>query len=259
MNRLVPLLTACVKWPLALLVFLALLTSCILPEPPRPLKKASLDTPPANLDVIRVGDGWDQEPSSPPASGSDQPGVADRSTTIKETAPPAAPADAPPPPSAQPDDQRAAVDAAFKFAAGKAGEWGLKDPKKELSLYAIRTDAQGMTHVALQQTYRHIPVWNRGITIRIAPSGQVREADGQIIPTPEGLAASPKIGPGEAMTTVGRTLKGDPDCASCQAERVIFVAEAGPRMAYRITAEAGPSGRRTYFVDAETGKILQKP
>lgn len=246
-----------VRWIIGIMVPLFFIAAC-LPEPPRPLKKATLDTPPAHLDVVRVGDGWEQEPSPPPAPGSDQPGVEDRSIAIDETAPSSGSTDAPPPASPQAGDQQASVDIALQFAAGKAGEWGLKDPKTELSLHSIRTDELGMTHVALQQMYRHIPVWNRGIIIHIAPSGQVQQADGRIIPTPEGVDSSPGIGPGDAMTAAGRSLPGDPDCATCQAETVIFVSGNGPRMAYRITAMTGSSERRTVFVDAGTGDILQQ-
>lgn len=258
MNRLILLLTAYAKWSPALLVFLTLLTSCILPEPPRPLKKASLDTPPAHLDIVRVGEGWDQEPSSPPASGSDRPGFEDRTIAIEETASPTGPADAPSPASSKAGDPKVFVDIAFEFAAGKADEWGLKDPKKELSLHAVRTDELNTTHVALQQMYRHIPVWNRGMTIHIAPSGQVQEAEGRIIPTPEGLNTVPGTGPGDAMAAAGKSLPGDPDCATCQAEGVIFVSADCPRMAYRVVAMPGSSQRRVFFVDAGTGEILDE-
>ncbi len=243
-------LTVSSMWLLGSLAPLFLLTACALPEPPRPLQKASLDAPPAHLDVIHVGEKDDQSRSTPPISGKD------RKIFLKGDDLSANLADDPAFKQLRKENRYDQI--AFRFVAEKAAGWGIKDPEKEFTLHSIRTDELSMTHVALQQMYRHIPVWNRGVTVHLNPSGQVYLAEGRIIPTPEGLNTVPEIGPGDAMAPVARVLPGDAGCASCQAESVIFISDNGPRMAYRITAAPDLSQRRIYFVDAGTAEILKE-
>ncbi len=241
-------------WTIGIMIPLFFIAAC-LPEPPRPLKKASLDTPPAHLDVVRVGEDGEEEDE---ALGRSARSVskADRSIFLKGENLSAGLADDPAFKQLQDNKEYARI--ARRFAASRADEWGIKDPAKELTLHSVRTDELNTTHVALQQMYRHIPVWNRGVTVHINPSGQVYLVQGRLIPTPEGLNTVPGTGPGEAMAAVGKALPDDADCAACQAEGVIFVSADGPRMAYRVVATPGLSQRRIFFVDAGTGEILKE-
>jgi hypothetical protein len=231
----------------------AFLLAACLPEPPRPLKKASLDTPPAHLDVVRVGEDGEEEA---PGRSARSVSKADRSIFLKGEDLSAGLSDDPAFKQLREDKDHDRI--ARRFAASRADEWGIKDPAKELTLHSVRTDELNTTHVALQQMYRHIPVWNRGVTVHINPSGQVYLVQGRLVPTPEGLNTVPGTGPGEAMAAVGKALPDDADCAACQAEGVIFVSADGPRMAYRVVATPGLSRRRIFFVDAQTGEILKE-
>ncbi len=237
------------KWRFGILAVLFMTASCALPEPPRPMQQGGLETPPAHLDVVEVGAASDQQGSPPPVTGSG------RSIDMEKSDLPGDAMDDPAVGSLQ--EEKRFDRLALRFAAENGREWGLAAPREELTLHSIRTDEQGTTRVAIQQMYRHIPVWDRGVTIHFDSSGEIDRVRGRLIPTPEGLNTVPRIGPGEAMAAVGEMLASDAGCATCQAEGVILVSENGPRMAYHVTAVPARSQRRSYFVDAETGELLR--
>lgn len=240
------------SWAIGIITPLFFIASCILPESSRTIQRPSLETPPAHLDVTYVG-GEEETDMDAPADREDRTVSIIEDGTVLGGSPPS---DAPTLAGLRKEDQYAQI--AFQAAAAKAKEWGLKQPEKELSLHSIRTDELGMTHVALQQMHRHVPVWNRGVVVHLNPSGQVQQMKASVIPTPQGLTDPPKIGPGDAMAAVGKVLPGDAECANCQAENVIFASKNGPRTAYRVVAFIDAAKRRVFFVDGTTSDILKE-
>lgn len=127
-------------------------------------------------------------------------------------------------------------------------------------MQSVETDALGLTHVRLQQTFHGVPVGAAGLVVPLNADTQVYLVQGCYIPTPHNLSTDPQLTEQTALQQaadhLGRPLTG---CLKCQADPVIFAAEGkAPRPAYRVLALLSVAEGWEVMVDAQTGEVLQK-
>ena len=127
-------------------------------------------------------------------------------------------------------------------------------------MQSVETDALGLTHVRLQQTFHGIPVWAAELVVHLNADAQVYLLQGRYIPTPHKLSTDPEMTEQAALQRAADHL-GQPltECLKCQADLVIFAAEGkAPRLTYRVLASLSMAEGWEVMVDAQTGEVLQK-
>ncbi len=139
-------------------------------------------------------------------------------------------------------------------------EFRLTQPADELQVQSVETDALGLTHVRLQQTFHGVPVWAAELVVHLNADSQIYLVQGRYIPTPLNLPTDPKLTEQAvlqwAADHLGRPLTG---CLTCQVALVIFAAEGkAPRLAYRVLALLTVAEGWELMVDARTGEVLQQ-
>ncbi len=168
----------------------------------------------------------------------------------------------------QPGDDYGAK--AVEYAASLAPA-GLRSPLEELKTQSVQVDEQGNTHVRLQQTWNGIPVFGAEL-IAHTREGAFSLLNGRYFPTPELQDATPALSEAQCRAIVyghyGRakvktewssqelTLIGG---ESFKASLAVY--HAGDQLdqehlAYVVEFHPNPMKRVVYFVDAETGDIL---
>ena len=151
-------------------------------------------------------------------------------------------------------------DLARAFIYAYRVDFRLIQPANELQVQSVETDALGLTHVRLQQTFHGIPVWAAELVVHLNADTQVYLVQGRYIPTPHNLPTAPELTEQTALQQVadhlGRSLT---ECLKCQADLVIFTAEGkAPRLAYHVLASLSVAEGWEVMVDAQTGEVLQK-
>ena len=151
-------------------------------------------------------------------------------------------------------------DLARAFIYAYRVDFRLIQPANELQVQSVETDALGLTHVRLQQTFHGIPVWAAELVVHLNADTQVYLVQGRYIPTPHNLSTDPELTEQAALQRaadhLGQPLTG---CLKCQADLVIFAAESkAPRLAYHVLALLNLAQGWEVMIDARTGEVLQQ-
>ncbi len=147
---------------------------------------------------------------------------------------------------------------ALAFVRHYADRLKLENPEEELRLSSVQTDELGMTHVRLRQQYAGIPVWGAEMIVHLNPANQVYLMEGQYIPSPKSVETEAALTPLDAMNRAAQHL-GKSTCTGCESERMIYPeSPRGPRPAYRVRIRPSLSEGWDYFIDAQTGQILNR-
>ena len=151
-------------------------------------------------------------------------------------------------------------DLARAFIHAYRADFRLTQPANEFRVHSVKTDALGLTHVRLQQTFQGVPVWAAELVVHLNADTQIYLVQGRYIPTPHNLSTDSELTEQTALQRAADHL-GHPltECLKCQADLVIFAAEGkAPRLAYHVLALLSVARGWEVVVDAQTGEILQK-
>jgi Zn-dependent metalloprotease len=148
---------------------------------------------------------------------------------------------------------------------------GIANPEKEFKIIDIRTDDIGMTHIRLQQQYEGIPVHGKEWILH-AKDGKINFANGRNLPTPNISIPDNPISDESAIQTslndlanktkINRNIilpAGMEDFEWDEKELVIWSNkdQSISKLAWRLDIHPNLITRYRYFIDAETGDILE--
>lgn len=127
----------------------------------------------------------------------------------------------------------------------------------ELKTISVQRDDLGFQHVRLQQMFRGLEVVNCGLLFHFNRAGALYLVTGDYIPTPAVRDIQPKLGREAAIRAAAAALK--TEGADWPATLKIWPAHDGTGiLAYEIAASVAPDRAWRVFVDAQTGKILNR-
>ncbi|HOY07240.1 MAG TPA: M4 family metallopeptidase [Saprospiraceae bacterium] len=147
----------------------------------------------------------------------------------------------------------------------------MNEPLAEFTVTNVKTDAQGNTHVRMQQVFRGVPVYG-GEMIAHTQNGAFDMLNGRYYPTPALENVTPALDAARAVEQVKITIGTDKVKNTWTAEELqiiggqpftseLVVYHAGrklnaERLAWHIVAYPNLMSREVYFVDAATGEII---
>lgn len=147
----------------------------------------------------------------------------------------------------------------------------ISEPLLEFTVSKVNTDAQGITHVRLQQVFRGVPVYG-GEMIAHAKNGAFDLLNGRYYPTPNLENVTPAVDAARAVELVKSSI-GLEKIKKNWSEKDLQIIGGQPftselivyhpgrklnaeRLAWHVVARPNLMVREEYFVDAENGKIL---
>ncbi len=146
----------------------------------------------------------------------------------------------------------------------------INDPISEFKTIVQKTDALGQTHIKMQQVYKGIKVYGAQVVVHLNKKGQVRVLNGRNKPTPTLTNVVPKISVSKALTLIESDLGAElPKSTTAKTDAVLTVSEPeeelliyamdGKEVLVRhLTVYPDIMDRWEYFIDAQTGKIVDK-
>jgi len=167
------------------------------------------------------------------------------------------------------------VDAALGFIEANRDVFRLENPREELILYSETTTPPGKRHLEFRQVYEGFTVWGHRLVVHFDETGSIYAVNGRYSPTPAGLdTGKSRINEREAIAGARKDLSdagvaNDPeemlksvygDRSEPSAELVVRVDDGGgrPRLCWFVTIRPNVRDDWYYFIDAETGGILEK-
>ena len=147
---------------------------------------------------------------------------------------------------------------AIAFIEAHRSTFRLEEPTAELSEKRVSSDAEGMTHVRLAQSYRGIPVFGAELLVHFRSADGIYLVNGEYLPTPTGLETRPSLSTDDALHFVAtQHPELDGGCSGCESELVVFGRDrAEPRLAYRVRVSVSLTEGWDYFIDAQNGTVL---
>lgn len=147
----------------------------------------------------------------------------------------------------------------------------ISEPLNEFIVTNIKKDAQGNTHVRLQQVFLGVPVYGAEV-IAHTKNGAFEMLNGRYYPTPELSVVTPSLDEARAIERVKTSIGIDKVKNTWTSEELKFI-DGQPftselvvyhpsrklnaeRLAWHIVAHPNLLARDVYFVDALTGEIL---
>ncbi|MFN8352802.1 MAG: M4 family metallopeptidase [Spirosomataceae bacterium] len=178
-------------------------------------------------------------------------------------------------PNAKNAQARKSADAAyFEYVDGLKDVLHLKQPTEELKIVSSQTDDLAHRHTRMQQTFKGLSVYGGEAILHSDPSGEVSLLNGHLFPTPEIQDVTPKLsaiqiqaivqqdlGTQAIVRMMGQLEKKLLNYEQPQAELLIYHPNDNPtaeRLTWQITVRPNFLERWQYFVDANTGEILEK-
>jgi Zn-dependent metalloprotease len=133
----------------------------------------------------------------------------------------------------------------------------LADPDAELWLTQVQADPLGGRLLRFTQRYRGLEVWPAELAVRLDAAGNVVLLHGAYIPTPEGVADTPTVSPGEAVERARTHLETVAATLSAEPRLVVYGPLAGaPRLAWKFELTGAVYQVWDCVVDALTGEVL---
>ena len=147
----------------------------------------------------------------------------------------------------------------------------ITEPLAEFVVTKIKTDAQGNTHVRMQQVFRSVPVYGAEM-IAHTKNGAFDMLNGRYYPTPALENVTPALDAARAVQQVKTAIGTDKVKNTWTPEELQIIGEqpftselvvyhAGrklnaERLAWHVVAHPNLMSREVYFVDAQTGEII---
>lgn len=151
----------------------------------------------------------------------------------------------------------------FLLRHGRA--FGVESPERQLSPPEVRQGRFGEHRLTYRQIERGIPVWGSWLRLHFDPSGDLVSANGTLVPMPRDFDSAPGV---DAARAARLALESPPDTraplTTGTPELMVFRTGlvrgvAGQtRLAWRVAVTDGEAHGEDVFVDADTGKILDR-
>lgn len=136
----------------------------------------------------------------------------------------------------------------------------LDDPLRELRGIGTDLDTNHQATVRFGQSYANRLVRDGEITVYLNPEKQVIRVEGRYHPSPSTLKLKAKINTQQATQTVREALlqmTSEPHDYRLE-EAIYYDRQSRPLLAYRIVAYNKTSGDWEFWLDANTGRILER-
>ncbi|NHF58557.1 T9SS type A sorting domain-containing protein [Flavobacteriaceae bacterium TP-CH-4] len=146
----------------------------------------------------------------------------------------------------------------------------VEDAAGEFVLAAQKTDALGQTHIKMQQVFQGIKVYGGEMVLHLDKGKQVRSLNGRNRPTPVLTTTKPKLSEANALDLVEKDLgvplprvSADIDSSMMsrpvhEQELLIYQMDGKDVLVRHLTVYPNIMDRWEYFVDAQSGKIIDK-
>jgi len=149
----------------------------------------------------------------------------------------------------------------------------LNDPVNELKIHSEEIDAEGNRHINFGQYYKGIPVWGKEITMHFDSGNNLYLVNSVYIPTPEDIDMSEGVKQSEAVDKSLADLRSFtrieqlPDeikkilnYSGPVSEKCIWVDDKTGKsaLAWFVAVRPDVIHNWYYFIDAKTGRILEK-
>ena len=154
---------------------------------------------------------------------------------------------------------------------------GVADADSDLVETATSTDELGATHVTYEQQYNGLPVYGGIVKVHVDAAGDLTAVNGTIVPAID-LSTDPRLSADQATSKAIAAVVADPPGSSddgqaklkekdLRAEKSqlqvyrtgLVKGDAGTNvLAYEVVVTNGSSVRDAVFVDANTGKIVNR-
>lgn len=146
------------------------------------------------------------------------------------------------------------------FMSQHGGVFGIEDTENQLKLVGTEADTLGFRHYKYQQMQQGLPVFGQQVIVHVKDE-TVTSVGGHITPNiPE---ATPRFAADRAVRVAIDSLpeapKGDTKLHGTQEQLGWYTLSNGdPRLAYELEVGNGNDKRWQLYVDAQTGKVLDK-
>ena len=171
------------------------------------------------------------------------------------------------PAAAQSSSRSSALDAAAtSFVDRHAAAFGLRSAATELKLQKTQTDRHGETHLTYAQQYAGLPVFGATLKAHFDAAGRLKVINGLIVPDID-LSIAPSWSRAEAeASAVGfvKPKKGGGMLAARNSRLLVYregLVRGVPgenRLAYEVEVGNGTNVREFVYVDAHTGKAIDR-
>ena len=157
------------------------------------------------------------------------------------------------------------------FLASHKSLLNISDPEIEFKVEHARTDKLGMTHIKFQQVYKGIEVWAQELIVHMDSRGNITSVNGIFEPTPLSISdLNGKLTDAAAINSAVKDFKNKTTIRSIPlklekildyygptAEKIIWYDKnRTPHLAWYVEIRSGISNDWYYFIDAQTGAVL---
>ena len=143
------------------------------------------------------------------------------------------------------------------FLSSQSSALKLQDPNAELALVSSETDSLGYRHFRYTQKLAEIPVWPTGLTVHLAPDGDLHLITASIVPTPSAVSQLPAIDADKAVERAKAKVPGGFRGTHTTPELILYwdsdAAATPVRLAWKLRVSVGEHASWTAIMDAQTG------
>jgi bacillolysin len=143
------------------------------------------------------------------------------------------------------------------FLSSQSPSLKLQDPNAELTLVSSETDSLGYRHLRYTQKLGDVPVWPTGLTVHIAPDGELHLLTASIVPTPSAVSRIPAIEADKAVERAKAKVPGGFRGTNTTPELILHwdsdAAVTPVRLAWKFRVSVGEHASWTAIMDAQMG------
>ena len=158
------------------------------------------------------------------------------------------------------------------FVEANAGLFKLRQPRLELAMQRMGIDVQGREHVVFEQRYQGVPIWGASLIGHVSGDQGLFAVNGRYQPTPTILqSVVPAVTAEQAIEGVFSVYGEEVQPFSEQMQQLlqytgphtelyIWSEDPGsePHLTWKVEMRPNSFERWRYFVDAQTGEVLDK-
>ncbi|MRI00689.1 T9SS type A sorting domain-containing protein [Kriegella sp. EG-1] len=146
----------------------------------------------------------------------------------------------------------------------------INDPTAEFKEISYEVDKLGQTHIKMQQMFQGVKVYGSEVVLHLDEDNKVSALNGRNKPTPIINSTIPKLSVTDALQEVEKDLGTKINIKNLvmglsqltnsdfEEELLIYTHEGKNILARHLTVFPNPMDRWEYFVDAQTGEIINK-
>jgi len=142
------------------------------------------------------------------------------------------------------------------FLSSQSPALKLEDPNAELTLVSSETDSLGYRHFRYTQKLGEVSVWPTGLTVHLAPDGELHLLTASIVPTPSAVSRIPAIEADKAVERAKAKVPGGFRGTHTTPELILHwdsdAAATPVRLAWKFRVSIGEHASWTAIMDAQT-------